>query len=42
VTTSEGYLQGLMQISFWWAFMQISQNVLLKDIDNGADTNKWY
>lgn len=42
VTTSEGYLQGLLQISFWWAFMQISQNVLLQDIDKGVDKPKWY
>jgi hypothetical protein len=41
-TISEGILNGILQIVFWLAFMNISQNILLKDMDNGSDTPKWY
>jgi hypothetical protein len=38
----EGIVSGVLQILFWWAFMSISQNIMLKDMDNGSDKQKWY
>ena len=42
VSQSGGIIAGILQIVFWWAFMSISQNILIKDMDNGADSPKWF
>jgi hypothetical protein len=42
VAIDEGIFCGVLQIFFWWVFLQVSQNIMLKDMDNGADKPKWY
>lgn len=42
VTLTEGILHGLFQIVFWWSFLMLAQFVMIKDIENGEDTAKWY
>jgi hypothetical protein len=42
VTLSEGIVHGLMQITFWWAFLMLAQFVMIKDVEQGVDEAKWY